>query len=311
MSSLFISIVCFKDRDLPNTVRNMLRMAADPDQITIGIILQEDEEFLHLFDDLHKIKNVKMKMYPSSWAQGCGKARAEAQRLYDGQDYFYQSDSHMRFVPGWEKLLIDELKGLPPKSILSTLPPGFMPLTEVLDSPSYNEMVFKHFFRNLPIHTAKSYPLTRVPSTPKPTPFLAGGVLFAPGHICDMEFDPYFYFHGEEFTMNLRLWTRGYTNYSPRFHFCWHSYRLPNSKHSVFIHELDPALDRFLHERSMSRYHMIAGLKNSSDLPADHLIEIERYGLGSERSVKSWEETYGMWLATESINPNIDQISRL
>lgn len=307
--SIFISIVCFKDPDLVKTVRNMFRMAAYPERLTIGIILQEDEENLHIFKDLTKMKNVIMKVFPTSWAGGCGKARAEAQKLYAGQDFFYQSDSHMRFDPGWDKMLEDELGLLPPKSILSTLPPGFDPVTEQRDHPTYNEMVFYYFFRNLPLHVAYSYSLQGpMPDVPKPTPFLAGGVLFAPGSICDMKFDPYFYFHGEEFTMNIRLWTRGYTNYSPRFNFCYHSYRNVHTPRVTLLQHIDPTRDVFLHERSMSRYQHLMGFTKRSKLPAEHLVEIDEYGLGTERSVRSWEETYGIWLKDEAIEHDTERV---
>ena len=216
----------------------------------------------------------------------------------------------MRFMPGWDQMLINELKRLPPKSALSTLPPGFNPLTEERDSPTYNEMVFSFFFRNLPIHRAHSYSFQHhvMPKTPKPTPFLAGGVLFGPGSINDMKFDPYFYFHCEEFTMNLRLWTRGYTNYSPRFSFCWHSYRLPNVKRTTFIHEINPTLDSYLHERSMSRYQVLVGLKQAAEVPLEHLIELEHFGMGFERPIKSWEETYGIWLHDQRVEPWVERI---
>jgi hypothetical protein len=300
--SIFVSIISLKDPDLINTVRDLLTTAANPANITVGIVLQEDEENLPAYREIQKNKNVKLRIYPTSWARGCGLARAEVLKMYSGQDFFFQTDAHMRFDKGWDQLLVNEMKNCPPKSILTTLPPGFNPATGKREAPGYSEIVFSHFYRQLPITGGITYPLDNLPQTPTPTPFIAGGVLFGPGSICEIPQDPHFYFHGEEFTFNLRLWTHGYTNYSPRFNFCYHYYREHGTQHrGPTIAELNPSLDVALHEKSIARYHVLAGLRSQEDYPRDYLADLDRYGMGKERSISSWEDTYRIWLKSESI----------
>ena len=50
-------------------------------------------------------------MLPADWrdAEGVCWARYQAQQLWDGEEYVLMIDSHMRFVPGWDDLMIKEL----------------------------------------------------------------------------------------------------------------------------------------------------------------------------------------------------------
>jgi hypothetical protein len=47
--------------------------------------------------------------------------------LWGGEMYYMQSDAHLRFVPKWDRLYIEEIIATQsyPKAILSSYPPGF------------------------------------------------------------------------------------------------------------------------------------------------------------------------------------------
>ena len=66
------------------------------------------------------------------WQEATGpcKARHLAQQLWNGEEYFLQIDSHMRFVPGWDiklkKMLRQaELMSLHGKAVVSSYPPAY------------------------------------------------------------------------------------------------------------------------------------------------------------------------------------------
>lgn len=298
MESIFVSIICYRDTDVIKTVQNLLKEAIAPENINICVILQEKEEFLDRYDALKLIPNVNLQIYPIEWAEGCGKARAEAQKFYNGETYFFQTDSHMRFDPGWDKLLIDEIKVCPSdKPILTTLPPHFDQLTEAKHPPHYVELRIREFFRNLVI--VAGHPVNKIPEQIKATPFLAGGVLFSIGAITKVKYDPYFYFHGEELSMNLRLWTHGFTNFLPRFNFCYHAYRTDEMERPLLMKD-QPIRDSYLHERSMSRFQVLTGLKQYHEVPQNHLIQLEEFNLGNVRSIKDWEDNYRVWLKEQT-----------
>ena len=50
-----------------------------------------------------------MRVVETDYKQSRGAcwARHEAQKLYNGEDYVLQLDSHMRFVQGWDLICID------------------------------------------------------------------------------------------------------------------------------------------------------------------------------------------------------------
>ena len=63
-------------------------------------------------------------------ATGPCKARALAQRLWAGEEYFLQIDSHMRFSPGWDAQLVQwlrqaEASSASGRAVLSTYPPSY------------------------------------------------------------------------------------------------------------------------------------------------------------------------------------------
>ena len=309
--SLFVNIICFKDPDVVNTVCDLFNKAYDPKRITVGVVLQEDEQELYRYKLLERIPNVKLIVHPTSWAEGSGKARFEGIKLYEGENYYFQTDAHMRFDQDWEEMLIKELKQCKAqRPIITTLPPGFDPSTGKKETPAYNKLILKNFFRHIPIHVGKRTEISKYEAadSPQRTPFLAGGVIFATGGICGIKPDPYFYYLGEEITFNLRLWTRGFANFLPRFNFCYHEYRHRNFNRVTFrdyLLSVDPSKESFLHERSMSRYQVLMNLKHKDEVPVEHLIDFERYDFGAARTVRDWEDAYGIWIREEKVNPEV------
>lgn len=67
---------------------------------------------------------------PAAEATGPCKARMLAQKLWGGEEFFLQIDSHMRFTLGWDEHLIRWLADCEQraefgKAVLSTYPPGY------------------------------------------------------------------------------------------------------------------------------------------------------------------------------------------
>lgn len=303
--TILVSISCFEDTDLLKTVNNMIGHASNPDRIRIIAVIQTNDA--SKFRDLNRA--VEAYIYPQSWAEGCGKARAAALRHYNGEDYFFQTDSHMRFTPRWDELLINELEGCPSeRPILTTLPPGFVIKTEQLLSQDYHELKVINFYRHLPVVAGCAVPQFDPAQPIKQIPCIAGGVLFSRGKLCEeLSYDPYMFFHGEELSTNLRLWSMGYDNFSPRFCFCFHAYRANNE-------DMHPNIDRFitkehsmyLHERSLARVHVLTGIIQAKDVPVQEwLIELDKYSLGSVRTVKQWEERFGVSLKDQTFSPRL------
>ena len=60
-------------------------------------------------------------------SRGVAWARFLAQALWRGEEYFFQTDSHMRFEKGWDTLLIEDIESCPgEKSVLASCAPPYL-----------------------------------------------------------------------------------------------------------------------------------------------------------------------------------------
>ena len=128
MKTIFISIASYRDNELDRTITDCLHKAARPERLFFGIHWQHDnhEFFEHSFGPRVKVIETDYRQ-----SRGACWARHEAQKLYNGEDYVLQLDSHMRFVQGWDLICIDSLAQLQErgnrKVLISNLMPSYDP----------------------------------------------------------------------------------------------------------------------------------------------------------------------------------------
>lgn len=109
--TIYISIPSTEDREILNTVRSAITMAEDPSRIFIGISFFDKTD--ELFLDIKKLNNKNIvceynKLTEDSFNEmGTGNGRYRAAKLYSGQDFILQIDSHTLFAKNWDTLLID------------------------------------------------------------------------------------------------------------------------------------------------------------------------------------------------------------
>lgn len=127
--SIFVAIPSYRDSECRHTVDDLLRRAAFPDRVSIGICLQEieDDDTLAYLQAKYPSDKVRIEFIDYRDAAGPFVARARAQALWRGEEYYLQIDSHMRFRPGWDEFLIHELARCEGsgKPILTTYPLGY------------------------------------------------------------------------------------------------------------------------------------------------------------------------------------------
>jgi hypothetical protein len=139
--------------------------------------------------------------------------------LYDGEDWFFQVDSHMDFDAGWDEALIAQARELLPGRpgvAISAYPHPF-----VFEG---GRPVHKPVTQGVLVHVVRSdanfeagHPVLGFIATPVdatqalPGFHLGAGCLFAPGtFVQSFPYDPFLYFHGEEQALALRLFTHGW-----------------------------------------------------------------------------------------------------
>ena len=234
---IFISIAAYRDHQLNATVRSCLQAAQYPARLRFGICWQHDDaEQAPLQDD-------RMRVLDIPWQRSGGAcwARAEAMKLWQGEPWFLQLDSHCRMRPKWDTLLIETAQATgSAKPVLTTYASPFTPgsspaeeLAEVLD-PLPLQMALQGFTREgIPHFRPVAIPHWESRTAPLRARFLSAGFLFAPGSfVREVPYDPQLYFLGEEAAMTLRAFTHGYDLYHPAQAVVWHDYiRASHVKH--------------------------------------------------------------------------------
>lgn len=290
--TIFVSIASYRDPDLGNTVRSLLERASDPGRIFIGICLQrapDDDrdcgvpaETTAAFPGQIRILEVH-----AAESRGACWARAKVQTLYAGEDYYFQIDSHMRFVDAWDECLLQMLARCPgERNVLSTYPLAFTPPDQF--SPRQLVTMRPKGFDVHGVLTLSSTlsPLDPAGAIPALSPFVSAGMFFAPAAcLRELAYDPYLYFEGEEIMLALRLWTHGWDIRQPNQALAYHNYG-PQPERPR--HWKDRGnwgdINRLARER-------IAYLLKQEGRPGDEaLCDIEAYSLGSRRSLAEYEQ---------------------
>ena len=142
--SIFVSIAAYRDPELVPTLRDCLRQARYPDDLHFGICWQhaDDESMPSEFADR------RMRVIDVAWQDSHGAcwARSEIMNLWDGEDFFLQLDSHHRFVPGWDALLLSLAEGSgAAKPLLTTYGAPFDPRSSAPENGEPMQMDFDHF----------------------------------------------------------------------------------------------------------------------------------------------------------------------
>lgn len=228
---IFISIAAYRDRQLNATVLSCLQAATHPDRLRFGICWQHDStEQPPLADDRLRVLDI-----PWQGSGGACWARAEVMKLWKGEPWYLQLDSHCRMRPGWDTLLIDTAKNTgSEKPVLSTYATPFTPGDNEVLQPLPLQMALQGFTREgVPHFRPVAIPYWESRTRPLRARFLSAGFLFAPGaFVEEIPYDPQLYFLGEEAAMTLRAFTHGYDLYHPAEAIVWHDYiRAEHVKH--------------------------------------------------------------------------------
>ena len=339
--SIFVSIAAFREHLLADTLRSLFENAAHPEKLFVGVIVNNcfDDgqcqggvkvvgtdpntgkdilEPIHGSADTNHIatfcqetnstlpqycKNgqVRVLYIRESEALGPAMARYYSSKLWGGETYYVQIDSHLQFAQHWDELyFLTDLKLCQsyPKAILSTYPPGFV---NFRPHPPFTPGTR---LCKCQLRAEEGY-LPRVEmqgrckeGEPRPTQmaFLGAGFFFTSAEfLVDVPFDPFlpWLFMGEEIALSIRAWTSGWNIYAPRKNLIGHQYRpismgTPHYQDTLgrFFHR--PGLVSRAQEQIRNRIKYMLGypklLEGKNLTKQESLLEAEHYGLGKERS---------------------------
>jgi glycosyltransferase involved in cell wall biosynthesis len=299
--SIFVQIASYRDPQLIPTIEDLLKKAKYPHQLRIGICRQFHP--MDGFDNLDRYKKDKrFRVIDVLYSQSKGAcwARNITQRIYMGEDYTLQIDSHMRFAENWDVTLINMMRFLQSRGYRKPLITGYMaafdpnrPLKLKKDEPP----LFMAFDRFTPegvlVFKSELIPDWRNLMCPIPARFYSAGFCFTLGQFCrEVQHDPEFYFLGEEISITVRAFTHGYDLFHPNRTILWHYYGREKN-----VRQWDD--DRSWTEKdrlSLRKNRLLFGIDGEN-----RNYNFGKYGLGQARSLRDYERYAGVLFSKKAV----------
>ena len=305
---IFVQIASYRDPELLPTIKELISKAKYPKRLTFGICWQHSEE--DEWDTLDEYKdNPAFTIMDVKWNESLGLcwARHHIQKMYKGEEYTMQIDSHHRFVQDWDEKMIDMLKLTGSKKPILTAYAGMYDPKEnkLLNYDPY-KMVPDRF---TPGGTILFYPhsIENWEELEKPIParFVSGHFFFTIGKHCEeYHYDPNIYFAGDEISLSIRSYTLGYDLFHPHRLVIWHEYtREGRTKHwTDFNNETKEAglvKEAWWNMDNESKRRLRHMLQEE-----DNEIDLDIYGLGTFRSHHSYQMYAGINFRKRKLHPN-------
>lgn len=296
MKSIFISIPAYKDSELIPTLRDLFNNSSGKYSLHPFILLQEDTETLPLkLKELQQeFTNINVIPVDIKDSKGPCWARHWLQQFITHQEYYLQLDSHHRFIPNWDTLIIEQLLMCPPKSLLTCYPAPYEPPNIFPPHHVPTKLIATGFDDNGIVNIEGSQPIINS-LTPVQGNLLAGGFILAPSNFClEVPYDPQLYFKGEEISLAVRAWTHGWNIYHPSQIMLYHYY----TRKGVSKHWDDNTEWVTMNKLSLDR------IKTLLDIEHIHPhVNLGIYGLGNLRTLQEYQSTFGIDFKNKVITP--------
>ena len=302
---IFVQIASYRDPELLPTIRDCINKAKHPENLTFGICWQRDEtESMEEFADDPRFTILE---YHWSESKGLCWARSEIQKLWKGEEYTLQLDSHHRFIQDWDIILIDMMKLTgSEKPILTSYASVYDPKTNELVTNEPYKMVADNFTPGGTI-LFRPHPIPDWETLDKPIParFVSGHFFFTIGKHCEeYKYDPNIYFAGDEISLSIRSFTLGYDLFHPHINVVWHEYtREGRTKHWTDFNEenqqkgiVEKPWWQMDDESKRRLRHMLREEDNDIDLGI--------YDLGNVRTHKDYELYAGIHFKKRKLHPD-------
>ncbi|MBF0098551.1 MAG: hypothetical protein HQM04_13180 [Magnetococcales bacterium] len=287
---IFVSVASYRDSETPWTLRDMFAKARHPERVYAGVLWQvapeDPPEWCQVPEEWSKqVRGVRVDAGSSMGA--CWARSRIQQELWQDEPYLLQIDSHSRFAHHWDETVLQVLQACPSaRPVLTTHPIRYEPpdtlsadLLPILTAGRFNDA-------GILMPKAKGLPRGYEPTQPLPSAFIGAGFVFASAAIIrEVPYDPYLYFHGEEVSMGVRLWTHGYDLFCPNKVILYHDYTDRGRRRHWSDHTDWGVINR----RAMIRLRRLLATPRADDQDAEALRDLERYGLGERRTLSEYE----------------------
>lgn len=307
-NSIFVSIASYRDDDTINTIIDCFSKSKNPSKIFIGICQQnKDSDTDTIFNEKYSyiekyINNIRIIRIPYFEAKGPTYARYLCSSLWNGETYYLQIDSHIRFSENWDELSINMINSiidtnLSKKPVLSY----YSKIIEESDKPEKElntvPRICESFFNERGIISLKpAQEISSINLQLTKTPYIAAGFIFAnSSFLKDVPFDPYLsnLFTGEEILLSTRFWTNGWDIFSPNKNIVFHKYIRKNEPKFWDDNDFDD-------KEAVKKLKYILGL----DDEVNNFKNLELYGLGKVRSLEEYYDYAGIDIKNKKVYKN-------
>ena len=309
---IFVSIACFCDPDVVDTVRDCLERAVSPARIQIGVCLQAKPNDAS-YDALNDIAGVMVDRIDVTEARGPIYARARCESLMKDADYFLQIDCHSRFFQGWDEILIQEFakaSELNGNAVLSHYP---MNIKNMASSDHLDRIGQVNRYRYIEADAIKSHgSLIKLPGVPATSLGVSAAMLFMRAE--DRKRFPYdpeldFGLHAaEQVLYAVRLWTHGFDIFCPTQHALATDYEGSRDRIPDEVKRISNANRTGWPEATWSKVKYLLGLDDIEQVDPvyrDSLDDsIVRFGVGDERSLRAYYDFAGIHDELKRVFPN-------
>jgi [Skp1-protein]-hydroxyproline N-acetylglucosaminyltransferase len=325
--TIFVAVASYRDPECLTTVEDIFLRAKYPERIRVAIVDQRTEgdplcskpvesceqnpeqvlcKYGHLIDSTE---------YSAQLMVGPVFARHLAYRMYRGEYFAMQVDSHVRFVANWDEDIIDQWKSTGNEmAIISTY---LNDIANSIDSQNHEslratrsimckiEYEWKGDSKEHIKYNIQPNHKPRIEDSPMLNPFWAAGFSFGRGHfVVQVPYDQFLpmVFQGEEISMTVRGFTYGYDFYAPVRNVAFHIYAIRENL------ENRKDVKRFTENESLfpgaknEAYHRLNGIVGSGKLTDKYNhIQEDSYGLGNVRPRERFFQTFGIHTDTRHI----------
>jgi len=297
-NTIFVSIASYRDNVCTKTLQSLYEMADDPKRVFVGLCQQnnnkEDEDCIS--DDIRNkySSNIRIIRIPYFEAKGPTWARYLCSTLWDGEEYYFQIDSHTKFVKGWDTLCINMIKIIKTgefslKPVLSHYPKEYEAYDNYNLSDKYNvPRMCKSFFNKRDMISFLGAEVINTNDIPYNTPYLASGMFFCESYFLnELPYDPNldYLFVGEEILHSIRFYTNGWDIYTPTENIIFHEYE---RKDKPKIWTDNPYYSDLPAFNKVKYYIGLVDENEKNNLDKNISNNLDKYGLGTVRTLQDY-----------------------
>lgn len=232
METIHINLVAYCDGELQSTLNNIYETAKHPERVFVGVVNQDDEVIE--FDN----SNVQIITIKPEDSDGYGACRKICQdKLYNGEDYYFQIAPHSRLAQNWDETLINYYNKKEGKHILVRNPSSYDTDTDKKEFLFHVDGV-KDFHTHAVFHYKQGKDLQFDDDGMRKTyTFFAGTIFAKKDWLESVPYDEKIFLYGEEPDLNLRTFGEGYDAWIFDEEVVWHLWGRKNRKSLGHIRE--------------------------------------------------------------------------